>query len=165
MKKILLLITVLYSLACYSQSDSVQAPYKRFPTLPPLKILLTDSSSFFTKKDFKKNSNVMIMLFNPDCDHCQHETEELIKNIDDFKNIQVVMATMMPFNMMKAFYEKYELTKYNNIVVGQDQNFFLIPFYSVRNLPFLAFYNKKGDFISILEGSVPIKNALAEFQK
>jgi len=107
----------------------------------------------------------MIMLFNPDCDHCQHETEELIKNIDDFKNIQVVMATMMPFNMMKAFYEKYELTKYNNIVVGQDQNFFLIPFYSVRNLPFLAFYNKKGDFISILEGSVPIKNALAEFQK
>jgi len=165
MKKIILLIGLASSLSCYSQGDSLQPPYKRFPTLPPLKILLTDSSSFFTKKDFKKNSNVMIMLFNPDCDHCQHETEELIKNIDDFKNIQVVMATMMPFNMMKAFYEKYELTKYNNIVVGQDQNFFLIPFYSVRNLPFLAFYNKKGDFISILEGSVPIKNALAEFQK
>jgi thioredoxin-related protein len=165
MKKILLLITVLYSLVCYSQSDSVQAPYKRFPTLPPLKILLTDSSNYFTKNDFKKNSNVMIMLFSPDCEHCQHETEELLKNIDEFKNIQIIMATMLPFADMKNFYEKYELSKYKNIVVGQDQNFFLIPFYAVRNLPFLAFYNKKGNLISILEGSVPIRNALAEFEK
>ncbi len=107
----------------------------------------------------------MIMLFNPDCDHCQHETEELIKNMDDFKNIQIIMATMMSFDMMKAFEEKYELAKYKNIIVGQDQNFFLIPFYAVRNLPFLAFYNKKGNLISVLEGSVPIKNALAQFDK
>ena len=49
------------------------------------------------------------MMFNPQCEHCQHETEELIKNIDKFKNIQIVMATSMPFDSMLVFRERYQL--------------------------------------------------------
>jgi thioredoxin-related protein len=166
MKKYFLVIILTYaSVAAFCQTDSTQPPYKRFPVLPPLKLYLIDSSSFFTKNDFKKKTDVLIMLFNPECDHCQHETEEIINHIDQFKNVQIVMATMMPFDAMKSFYQKYELSKYKNIVVGQDQNFFLIPFYSVSNLPFLAFYDKEGNLISVFEGSLPIEKILAEFGK
>jgi thioredoxin-related protein len=166
MKKWLLLITALgLSMVSDCQVDSIQPPYKRFPDLPPLKLLLTDSSSYFTKNDFKKKSEVLLILFNPECDHCQHETEEIIKQIDHFKNVQIVMATTMPFEMMKSFVEKYELSKYKNIVVGQDQKYFLIPYYAVSNLPFLAFYNKKGTLISVFEGSMPIEKVWAEFEK
>ncbi|HKB43025.1 MAG TPA: hypothetical protein VKC90_01500 [Chitinophagaceae bacterium] len=164
-KYILLLVLAFTSLVSYCQSDSTQPPYKRFPILPPLKLLLTDSSSYFTKNDFKKKTNVLIMLFNPECDHCQHETEEIINHIDQFKNVQIVMATMMPFDAMKSFYGKYELSRYKNITVGQDQSFFLIPYYRVGNLPFLAFYNKKGNLISVFEGSMLIEKVRAEFEK
>jgi thioredoxin-related protein len=168
MKKLFLsIILASITLSGYCQTDStqLQPPYKRFPTLPPLKLFLVDSSTYFTKNDFKRKSNVLLMLFSPDCDHCQHETEEIIKHIDQFKNIQIVMATMMSFDAMKSFYQKYELSNYKNIVVGQDQNFFLIPYYNARNLPFLAFYDNHGNLISVFEGSMPIEKVLAEFEK
>ena len=107
----------------------------------------------------------MFMLFNPDCDHCKHETERIVDSIDQFKNIQIIMATFMPFDMMKAFYEKFNLANYNNIVVGQDINHILIPFYKVSSIPFLAFYDKKHQLISVFEGSLPVSKILAEFDK
>jgi thioredoxin-related protein len=113
----------------------------------------------------KRNQNVLLILFNPDCDHCQHETEEIINHIDQFKKLQIVMATMMPFDAMKSFYQKYELSNIKTYIVGQDQNFFLIPYYRYGNLPFLAFYNKKGNLISVFEGSMPIEKVWAEFEK
>jgi thioredoxin-related protein len=166
MKKYLLLVVLTsVMLNVYSQNDSTQAPYKRFPTFPPVKLLLPDSISYFTKTDLSKKSPVMLMLFNPGCSHCQHETEEIIKNIDRFKGKQIVMATMMPFDSMMTFREKYKLAQFNNIIVAQDTHFFLPPYFMVNSLPFLAFYNKKKELISVFEGSMPIEKVIAELKK
>ena len=107
----------------------------------------------------------MYMLFNPDCEHCNKETEEILENISKFKNIQIIMATFMPFNMMKGFYEKFNLSQYSNIVVGNDVNYFLPTFYKIGNLPYLAFYNKKHELISVFEGALGVPKILAEFDK
>lgn len=167
MKKIFLsgLFFVLIT-SSFAQADSTYQPtYLRFPTPPPVRLLLTDSVTYFTKENLNKKSAIMFMLFNPDCDHCKKETEEILDNISKFKNIQIVMATFMPFDMMKDFYQKFNLANYNNIVVGKDVNNVLIPFYKIANLPFLAFYNKKHELISVFEGSLPIPKILAEFEK
>lgn len=104
------------------------------------------------------------MMFNPSCSHCQHETEELIKNIDEFKGIEIVMVTSMPFDSMLVFREKYKLGDYKNIVVGQDVNYFLFSYFQNRNLPFHAFYDKKKQLIKVFEGSVSI-NSIREMFK
>jgi len=142
---------------CQSEADST-APYKRFPTVPPFQLLKVDSSSYFTKSDLKKNKPVLLILFNPDCEHCKHETEEIIKNIDQFKDIQIVMATMMPFDEMKSFYEKYDLKRFDNITVGQDIKYTLPVFYNIRFMPYLAMYNKKGNLLTTFEGSMKIED-------
>lgn len=103
----------------------------------------------------------MLVVFNPQCDHCQHETEELIRNMDKLKNVQIVMATSSPFTDMKDFIEKYKLAQYKNVVVTQDTDFFLLNFYMLHNLPFHAFYNKKKELISVAEGSMTIEKILA----
>ncbi len=105
------------------------------------------------------------MLFNPQCEHCQHETTELVKNIDKFKDIQIVMATSMPFDSMLAFREKYKLAEYKNIVVAQDIQFFLVTYFMIHNLPFLAFYDKKKELISVFEGGLPMDKILKVFDK
>ena len=80
MKFILLGIGLLiFAPLIQAQKDSTQPAYKRFPSIPPFKILLTDSSTYFTKNDLPKKTPVMIMIFNPPCEHCQHETAELSK--------------------------------------------------------------------------------------
>jgi len=103
------------------------------------------------------------MLFNPQCNHCQHETEELIRNKEDFKKIQIVMATTMSFDSLRAFSKKYELEKYDNIVVGRDIHHFLPSFFMINNLPYLAFYNKEKQLISVFEGALPIPQILKVF--
>ena len=163
-KLIALGVSCLFAFTCFGQADPVLPPYQRFPSFPPARLLKTDSS-YFTKDDLKKKMPVMLMLFNPQCDHCQHETEELTKHIDLFKKIQIVMATTMPYDSMMAFHKKYKLADYDNIIVGQDVNHLLPTFYNIAHLPFLAFYNKNKELISVFEGALPIPQIVGIFEK
>ena len=166
MKQILLFtLASFFALTARSQNNNAEPPYKRFPSFPPIKLLSPDSVSYFTKDNLKKKSAAMLMLFNPDCDHCRKETEEIIQNIEKFKNIQIVMATTMPYEIMKSFIEEYKLDQYDNISVGRDFQYFLPTFFKISNLPFLAFYNKNKDLISVFEGSLGVPKILIEFGK
>jgi thioredoxin-related protein len=166
MKKLILVLScVIFGGAVVAQTDSIQAPYIRYPFFPPVKLLLPDSVSYFTKADLPKKTASLLMLFNPQCEHCQHETEQLIKNIGQFKKIQIVMTTSMPFDSMLAFREKYQLAQYKNIIVAQDTHYFLFSYFLNRNLPFMAFYDRKKDLISVSEGGLPIDKVLKEFEK
>jgi thioredoxin-related protein len=166
MKKIIFAIAGLFIAGiAFSQADSVLMPYKKFPTYPPVKLLMPDSVSYYSKEDLPKKKAVMLIIFNPGCEHCQHETEEIVKNIDKFNNVQIVMTTMMSMEDLRNFITKYKLDQYKNIVVTRDVNFFLASFYSIHNLPFIAFYNKKKEFISTFEGNMPIEKVLEELEK
>jgi len=167
MKKFTILgFTLAVCFLSVAQNDSLpKAPYIRFPSVPPFKLLLTDSSSHFTKEDLSKKKSVLLILFSPDCDHCKHETEDIIKNIDAFKKVQIIMSTTLPFNKMQDFYNKYDLKRFDNIIVGKDVNYLLPVFYDIRNLPFLAFYNKKKELISVFSGELDINKVIEELQK
>lgn len=164
MKKLLLICaSALLFISAFSQTDT-RPLYKRFPTVPPLNLLLPDSSTMFTEKNLKKNQAVFIDLFSPDCEHCQKATEEMIDSIAKFKNIQIVMATTLSFDKMKEFIEKNKLTRFPNVIVGQDFQLILPTFYQIKNFPFLAFYNKNGKLIDVAEGALPVTKILQLFR-
>lgn len=94
------------------------------------------------------------MLFSPDCEHCQHEAEQFIANAEALKDIHIVMVTTAPIYRMKAFMEQYGLRSMKNLVVAKDPYYLLPPFYDIRNYPFRALYDKKGDLIKAFEGAV-----------
>jgi peroxiredoxin len=163
-KKCLFLFSILAGLAAYSQTDTLAPAYLRFPTVPPFQILQVDSATMFSKSDLKKNQQLLLMYFSPDCEHCQHQTEDILHDIHSFKKVQIVMATYQPFEAMKSFYEKYNLEHYN-IHVGRDTKFVLPPFYQIKNLPFLALYDKKGNLITTFEGNQKVNKILKAFGK
>jgi len=167
MKRIIFAVPSLaFYLAGFAQNDSIpEAPYKRFPTPPPFRLLLTDSSTYFTKDELAKKKAVMVMLFSPECEHCRLETEEIIQHIDAFEKVQIIMSTTLPFGKMAAFYTNYNLKRFDNIIVGKDINYLLPTFYNIRNLPFLAFYDKNKKLISVFEGALPIEKILEEIRK
>jgi thioredoxin-related protein len=162
--RLIYLIFCFISLSALAQTQP-DPPYKRFPTVPPLKLLLTDSSTIFTDKQLKKNQPLFFILFSPDCEHCKKETEELIDKIDSFKHIQIVMATFMPFDKMKAFYEDYKLNRFSNITVGYDMQHMLATYYRISYTPFLAFYDKKGSLIEGVQGGLPLTKVLEYFKE
>lgn len=139
--------------------------YKKEPGPPPLRIVLQDSVKIFTEKDLKKNTPLFLIIFSPECEHCQKETEELIDSIDRFKNIQILMVTTFPFSQMKAYIETYQLNRFKNITVGWDKFLILPTYYRMRNFPFLAYYDKKGKLIDVTEGALPLHKVLEKFQQ
>lgn len=160
---ITLFVFVQLSFTIFAQQT--EPPYKRFPTVPPLKLLLSDSSTIFTDKQLKKNTPLFFFLFSPDCEHCQKETEELVDKIDSFKNIEIVMATFMPVYKMKAFYDNYKLNRFSNITVGHDMQNILATYYRISYTPFLAFYDKKGNLIEGIQGALPLTKVLEYFRE
>ena len=166
MKQLLVSILLLITIHLSAQNgDFSQPPYKRFPTTPPIQILLSDSTSLYTKSQLPQNKPILFILFSPECSHCQHETEELIAHKEELKNIQIVMITFQPLWEMKDFIIKYKLDDLPNVIVGKDIYFTTSSFYSIHNLPFLAMYDKKGDLISVYEGTLPIENVISIFKE
>lgn len=161
-----MLLAAAMMLPAMAQNDSLPPPpYKRFPAPPPFKLLLADSTTWFTKDDLPRKKAVLVIVFSPDCEHCKQETEEIIRHIDKFRKITIVMATPAPFGKMKEFFTQYNLQRFNNIIVGRDDSYLLPVFYNIRNFPFLAFYDKKGSLTGVFEGSLPVEQLLAKFDK
>jgi hypothetical protein len=66
---------------------------------------------------------------------------------------------------MVDYYHHYGLKRFDNIIVGKDVSYFFPVFYDIHNLPFLAFYNKKKELISVYSGALPIDKAIEELKK
>ncbi|MCW3073759.1 MAG: hypothetical protein JWP69_828 [Flaviaesturariibacter sp.] len=164
MKFITTFIITFFSLAVCAQVDTIQPPYKRFPTLPPIQLLLGDSATKYTKDAIPKSKPVLVMLFSPDCVHCQQTAEEMMLHKEELKNIHIVMSTMHSLADMNSYVKKYRLAELKNVVAGKDMYYLLPPFYSVRYLPFMAFYNKSGELISVIEGGLSIPKVIELFK-
>ena len=156
--KYIFFLSVLFfiSAGAFCQSDSTAPVYRRFPTIPQFTVYKAPDSAAFSRNDLQKRKPVVFIIFSPDCEHCQHETEALLANINKFKNTQIVMITYLPYEEMIEFYKKYKIADYPQITMARDTKFFFPVFFKVRNLPSIFVYDKKGDFKRNFEGSVKI---------
>jgi thioredoxin-related protein len=165
MKFLLFICLLATTFAAKAQNNLDVPPYKRFPTLPPLQLLLSDSATKYGKDNIPNNKQVLIMMFDPECSHCQQSAEEMYQHKQELKDIQIVLATIAPIQQMNSFMQKYKLVEMKNVVAGKDIYFLLPPFFSMKSFPFLAMYNKKGDLIEGMEGSFPINKVIQKFKE
>ena len=156
-------LLLVFTSAVSGQQDTT-APYKKYPTFPPIELVKMNNQPF-TKKDIKSNQASLIFYFSPECDHCRKQMDDMVKRMDDFKKIQIVMVTYQPMDQLVKFYNDYKLAKYQNIQAGRDTKFLLPPYYRIRSLPYLALYDKKGNLIRTYEGNVKVETLLKDYSK
>jgi len=167
-KSVITLLLMLGFCALQAQTAATasrpEAPYLRFPTIPPFKILKVDSTNFYTRDDLKKNKLTIVMFFSPTCEHCKHQTEDILADPEDFKDVEIVMATYQPFGEMKEFNTYYRIGDHPNIKLGRDEKYVLPGFYSnMANLPYLALYDKKGNLITTFQGNQKTTTLMTAF--
>lgn len=138
----------------FAQQDSTAPVYERFPTIPQFTLYKAPDSTAFTRQDLQKRKPVIFMIFSPDCEHCQHETEMILADIKKFKDAQIVMVTYLPYQDMIVFYKNYKIANYPEITMARDTKYYLPQFFKVRNLPSIFVYDKKGNFKKSFEGSI-----------
>ena len=138
-------------------NNSTIPNYQEFPTLPGFSMVTAPDSTWFNPTELKKNKPVILIIFSPDCDHCQHETRELLKHLDLFKKVQIVMYSPLEYYHVKKFYDEYELGKFKQFTVGSDTYYKLGKFYHVHNYPSIFVYDKHKQFVKAFEGSYPVE--------
>ena len=130
-------------------------PYKKTTKIPEFAIIKTDSV-WFTNKQLPENKPLVIIYFSPECGHCQMSAEEFVKDMDKLKGVELVWVSYHTPQQIKDFAENYKLSQFSNVVLGRDPNYKIPVFYKIQFTPFMAVYNKKGEFLNAYpQGTTP----------
>jgi peroxiredoxin len=80
--------------------------------LPSLAITGPDNKTIITKALNK--GKVILILFQPDCDHCQRETTAIVENVKAFEPYQVYYISSASQTDMHKFFIDYKLENLSN---------------------------------------------------
>lgn len=155
-----ILVSLMLFLAYFGKAQNpvdTTPQFLKTKTVPSFKILLMDSSTYFYKYQLKKNTPTIIVYFNPDCDHCQHDAQKIVDTIKAFNNAQFVFVSYAAFGEIKKFATTYKLNEQKNIKVGRDEKYFIPVFFKVRFTPFVAVYDALGNLVRVFEGGTTMK--------
>jgi hypothetical protein len=83
--------------------------------LPFIPITLTDGTVVNVKDFTGKN---ILILFQPDCDHCQHEAEAIEKELSAFEEYKLYFVSAAPMPEIEKFAVTYKLKGKENVVFG-----------------------------------------------
>ncbi len=161
MKKLLLLLLLCtFNMLSYAQEAPVAspakdtAPYLKYPGLPAFNIRLQDSFNVFNTYNIPKGRYSLLVLFEPDCKHCQDVTREILRGMDSLTNIDFYWVTpAQNMTRLREFYKEYKMADYKNIkLVGRDYEFFFIDYFGVKSYPDFALYNEQKKFVKLFQG-------------
>jgi peroxiredoxin len=110
----LLIAIVLFIAASCAKEKPKEVVVNAVPSvnnqMPALKSTQTDNSQL-SFKDLK--GKVLIVFFNPDCDHCQREAKMMSENKDAFSSYQVYFLTPDPLPVIEKFSIDHNLVEPN----------------------------------------------------
>jgi hypothetical protein len=135
-----------------------QPDYKKIGApLPPF-VLEKTAGGTFTNTNLQKGKSVMLMIFSPQCDHCEHMMDSL-KNISNmFKNTQLVLvAEDRNRQFMKDFIKKTKIGShplFKNI--GTERGNLIYYIYDYKILPQVNFYNSNYKLVKTFTGTSPL---------
>lgn len=117
-------------------------------SFPDFKIRTT-TGKVLSSSQISLNKPTIIIVFSPDCGHCQVLIDGIFKKINSFKKASIILATFVQPKDIIAFEKKYQTAKYANITVGMDEPvFFLQKYYQLTSTPFTVLYDKDRKLIA-----------------
>jgi hypothetical protein len=118
--------------------------------LPEFSYITVDNKEFSSGEI--KNGPLLIIHFNPECEHCKYETENIIGSNIPYMNCRVLMITEAPLDSVKRFHSSYNLEKYSSITVLIDTSYLFVKKFGSSLIPTNYIYNKDLELVKVLTG-------------
>lgn len=134
------------------------------PEMPAFDILLKDSTTIINTSQIPEGKPVLLFYFSPDCEHCQVETVDLLKNIDSLKALRLYFITSDDFSRLKVYEKYYNINNYPNIVLGRDYRNALPNHFNILAPPFSALYSKNKRLVAVFAGETKIDDILSHIK-
>ncbi|PSR57083.1 hypothetical protein AHMF7605_28185 [Adhaeribacter arboris] len=139
--------------ATTSVASSPPAPVNDLPNLP----LTKPDQTKFNAKDLK--GKTVLIFFEPDCEHCQREANEMQKHLPAFAKYSVYFFSPAPFDQMQQFFMKYNLSG-PNISYAQTPFNIILQELGAIPAPSVYIYSEQGKLIKAFKGETPMANIL-----
>jgi thiol-disulfide isomerase/thioredoxin len=141
MNKISFFIITICLAGCFGSEP--QKTGKEGKPMPEFSMLLTDSTTWLNTNKLSTGKPTTFFYFSPFCPYCKAQTKEIIEDMDRLKNINFYFISKFPMPNLKAFQKEYQLAKYPNINIGMDTSTFVMDYFEIAYVPYLAIYNKE----------------------
>ena len=135
------------------------APYMKDKRIPSFNITSIDGKEITNKQLPTKYKYTCIIIFSPDCSHCEHEASELSKNADKFKEVLFIWDSYREMDAIKKFAAKYNLAGQPNVIIGRDPTFSIPTFFRPKMTPFVAIYNN-GNLVRVWDQGAEVNELI-----
>lgn len=165
MKKAAVLLSFCFLLTGFAalaqeKATNTLPPFKKYPKLPAFNLLELDSATVFNTFNIPEGRPTILMFFSPDCDHCQMVTDTMAHHMNEMKDVQIYMMTIMPISEVKKFAAKLHLEKYKDIHLFKDQDFFFPRFYKASYVPYIVVYDRHKKLVAAYEGGAKLNELI-----
>jgi thiol-disulfide isomerase/thioredoxin len=153
MKKSYLAI-VLLSILAFAFTFQQKPSSDRLPDLP-----LTTTAGKKTNGKELKGKNILV-VFLPDCDHCQREAVEIQKNLSKFKGYNLYFVSTADKNQLNKFAKDYKLYGSQDVYFAQTTGDGIRNSFGPISTPSVYIYSDKGKLVKYFIGETKIGEIL-----
>ncbi|AOW21641.1 peroxiredoxin family protein [Urechidicola croceus] len=163
MKKVSLFITFITTFFFINGCNSTKKVSTTVAKTIPYFTFTTLDNQNFTKDSFDKKRTKLILYFNSECEHCQKQGDWLSKEIESFKDLELVFISFEEIDAIKKFRDSYNFNQ-ENLTFLQDTRLTFSYKFGVDTFPSILIYSKNGKLIKAFEGETK-PNKIFEFIK
>jgi len=159
---ILFLVLTLISLMIVGiirKSNERKLAKERIETLPDFSFK-TIYDSIFSRNQIK-NGPVLILFFNPECEHCQYQVQALIENREAISDVLVLMISNAGKEIVMDFIKSNNLLDFPRLVVLLDDTHSFGKFFGTETIPASFIYDKKLKLKKYFHGEVIFETILS----
>ncbi|WP_080057766.1 peroxiredoxin family protein [Spirosoma aerolatum] len=132
-----------------------QKTAKQIQTLPTFTAYGLDSSVINTVE--LRNRSTVFIYFDPDCEHCQREADELHKRATLLNNAQIILLSSASLPALRTFAQIHQLTKLSNVQVAHIDRKAAYETFGFTSIPDILIYHTDGSLAKHFRGETSIE--------
>ena len=141
MKLLFIMATLLISLVAFSQS------------LPDFDFEAANGKKV-NKSVLAKEKPVLIVYFDPYCDHCEWQAQTIKENAEKFRDINMIWVSWEQDEPNQEFFDKY-LSGFKYAIVCKDFKFMIDTWFGYSEVPSIFCYNSKWEWVATFSKEQP----------
>ncbi|HYF67100.1 MAG TPA: redoxin domain-containing protein [Ohtaekwangia sp.] len=152
-------VTLVSCTSSSKKSDEDQTAVVGKNDLPAMKLTFVDGKETSAKKLDGKS---ILILFQPDCDHCQREAQDIAGHLDSFNNYTLYFISSAPLEQISKFSVDYGLQDRANVSFAQTTVDDVLNTFGSIPTPSIYIYSSEKQLVKAFNGEVSIAEVIKE---
>lgn len=145
--------------ACHDPREN--KALKGIQVLPHFAILAMDSSRVLSTEQIPTGQPCVFFYFDPNCEHCQKETREIMQNQQEFRSVRFYFLSSAGLKEINNFYNTFHLDSLANSFVGADYQYTFFNAFLPSSVPYIAIYNNRKILTKMYNGEADIASLIS----